>query len=212
MALLQKKPQLSTSTALYTLGSNKTTLLVGLGNAGKKYEKTRHNIGFRVLDAFAENQEFSNWIERKDLQTYLTTKNIGSNHVIIMKPTTMMNLSGEAVQKVANFYKVSPDHILAIHDELDIPFGQIRTRIGGSSAGHNGIKSLIQQLGKEFGRIRIGIGPKTPEQIDSADFVLAKFSDEQEAEMAHLYQESVAIITEYLFGEYLPSETRSFLI
>ena len=124
-----------------------------------------------------------------------------------------MNLSGNSVQKVANFYKIPPDQIVVLHDELDIDFGQIRLRMGGASAGHNGIKSVSQMLGtEEYGRIRIGIGPKTPEQRDSADFVLKKFSSEQAAHMPALLRETSAILSEYVYGVQLPTDTRSFLI
>jgi PTH1 family peptidyl-tRNA hydrolase len=100
-----------------------------------------------------------------------------------------------------------------VHDELDIPFGQIRLRTGGSSAGHNGLKSIMRHLGEDFGRVRIGIGPKEPPQIDSADFVLGKFSAEQQAHMRELEREVSAILSEAAFGAgSLPQETRSFLI
>jgi peptidyl-tRNA hydrolase, PTH1 family len=119
---------------------------------------------------------------------------------------------GEAVQAVAHFYKVSPDQLLVVHDELDIPFGQIRMRVGGSSAGHNGLKSIMQHMGENFGRVRIGVGPKTPEQIDSADFVLARFSAHEQAQMKHLLQESSAVLSEYIYGGQLPHDTRSFIV
>lgn len=124
-----------------------------------------------------------------------------------------MNLSGEAVQAVTNFYKIHPDSILVIHDDIDIDFGQIRLRIGGSSAGHNGIKSVSQQLGTEdYGRVRIGIGPKKPARIKSEDFVLQKFAAGEEAQLPNLTKEVSAILTEYIFGTELPNETRHFIV
>jgi PTH1 family peptidyl-tRNA hydrolase len=124
-----------------------------------------------------------------------------------------MNLSGDAVQAVASFYKVPAEMIVVVHDELDIPFGQIRLRTGGSSAGHNGLKSIMQHIGEGFARVRIGIGPKEPEQIDSADFVLARFSKEQEGHMAELTREVNAILSEAAYGAgNLPQETRNFLV
>jgi PTH1 family peptidyl-tRNA hydrolase len=124
-----------------------------------------------------------------------------------------MNLSGEAAQAVAHFYKIPAERVLAVYDEIDVEFGQIRLRIGGSSAGHNGVKSLIQHLGEGFGRVRIGVGPKEPEQMDSADFVLARFSKEQEAQLKNLTRETTAILSEYGFSSgQLPTETRSFLV
>jgi PTH1 family peptidyl-tRNA hydrolase len=159
----------------------------------------------------AEKQDFEPWIEKKDLKCFITSTTLGSARVILIKPTTFMNLSGEAVQAVSSFYKIAPSNIVAIHDELDIPFGQIRTRQGGSSAGHNGVKSIIQHNTEGFGRVRIGVGPKEPEQMDSADFVLAKFSPEQKSNLPALLKETQAILTEFIYGDALPTETRSFV-
>jgi PTH1 family peptidyl-tRNA hydrolase len=209
MALFQKKPQTS-SPPLYTLGLNKTIMIVGLGNPGKEYAGTRHNIGFAVIDTLAGKQDFDPWMEKKDLKCLLTTKTLGSARVILVKPTTFMNLSGEAVQAAAHFYKVDNPRLVAVHDELDIPFGQIRTRVGGSSAGHNGVKSVTQHIGEDYGRVRIGVQAET--KMDAKDFVLAKFSPEEQELIPALLQESLAILTEYIFGEHLPHETRSFIL
>ena len=149
---------------------------------------------------------------KKDLKCLLSSGRLGDTRVIAIKPTTFMNLSGEALQAVASFYKLSAEHTVIIHDELDIDFGQIRLRVGGASAGHNGLKSVIQHFGEEVGRIRIGIGQKTPAEIDSADFVLQKFSETEQAQLPNLYREINAILSEYIFGEQLPRETRSFII
>lgn len=210
MALFQKRPD-TISPPLYSLGLNRTVIIVGLGNPGKEYEATRHNIGFECIDALAEKQEFDSWIEKKDLKCLFATKTLGSTRVILIKPTTFMNLSGEAVQSATAFYKVAPMQVIVLHDELDIPFGQIRTRTGGSSAGHNGIKSITQHIGEDFGRVRIGIGPKQPEQMDNADFVLQRFSPEQQANLPALKKEVLSIITEYIYGDNLRSETRDYI-
>src|SRR5690606_7475608 len=115
----------------------------GLGNPGKEYEATRHNAGFMAIDNFVEsNQEMEPWISKNSLKSEVSTGRIGETRVIAIKPTTFMNLSGEAVQAVTQFYKISLDNIIVIHDELDINFGNIRLRKGGGSAGHNGIKSI----------------------------------------------------------------------
>ncbi len=213
MSLFQRRPQTGETIQFYTLGQNKTMLVVGLGNPGKEYDHTRHNIGFACLDAFAQANEFEPWIERKDLKCQVASATLGDTRVIAIKPTTFMNLSGEAVQAVVHFYKIAPDKIIAVHDELDIPFGQIRLRTGGGSAGHNGLKSIFQHMGEDFGRVRIGIGPKTPEQMDSSDFVLQKFSKDQQAHMKELTREVSAILSEYVFGAgQLPQETRNFLV
>lgn len=213
MGLFQKKPQNSSSAPLYTLGLNKTLLIVGLGNPAQEYYGTRHNIGFEVLDAFAAANEFPSWILKKDMRCALTHTTLGENRVILVKPTTFMNLSGEAVSAVTNFYKISAGQMLVVHDELDILFGQIRTRVGGSSAGHNGVQSVIDHIGDNFGRLRIGIGPKTPEQIDSTNFVLQQFSKEQISEIPALIRETSAVLSEFVFGGgSIIAETRSFIV
>jgi PTH1 family peptidyl-tRNA hydrolase len=213
MSLFQRRPQLGDTINFYTLGQNKTLLVVGLGNPGKEYDNTRHNIGFECLDAFAKAADFQPWIDKKSMKCLEATTNLGDTRVILIKPTTFMNLSGEAVSAVANFYKIAPEKIIVVHDELDIPFGQIRLRTGGSSAGHNGLKSLIQHIGEGFGRVRVGIGPKEPEQMESADFVLGRFSKDQQSHLSELTREVSAILSEAAYGAgNLPQETRSFLI
>lgn len=212
MALFQKRPQLGENIQFYTLGQNKTILIVGLGNVGKQYDGTRHNIGFAALDDFAKVNDFPAWMEKKDLKCHFASHTVGDTRVVLIKPTTLMNLSGEAVQATAAFYKIDPTKIVVVHDELDIPFGQIRTRVGGSAAGHNGIKSVTQHMGDQYGRVRIGIGPKAHPSQDSADFVLARFSKEQETQLPNLLKESSAILSEYVFGGQLLAETRSFIV
>lgn len=210
MALFQKRPDVASHLPIYTLGLNKTLLIVGLGNPGKEYDGTRHNIGFAALDELADKQSFEPWIAKKDLKCLLTSHTIGESRVILLKPTTFMNLSGEAVQAAAHFYKIPLDQTVVVHDEIDIPFGQIRTRTGGSSAGHNGIKSVSQHMGESYGRVRIGIQAETP--MDTSDFVLAKFSKEEQAEIPALLKETTAILTEYIYGGNLPQETRNFIV
>lgn len=210
MALFQKRPDASSHLPVYSLGLTRTVLIVGLGNKGKEYVGTRHNLGFAAIDELAQKQNFDAWIEKKDLKCQLATGTVGESRVLLIKPTTFMNLSGEAVQAVMHFYKIPLQQILVVHDELDIPFGQIRTRIGGSAAGHNGVKSIIQHAGDEFARVRIGIQAETP--MDSSDFVLAKFSKEEQELLPAMLKETTAILTEYIHGGALLQETRSFLI
>lgn len=213
MAWLQKRPQVSNPTMFYTVGLNKTILLVGLGNPGPEYDLTRHNVGFLCLDDFvSKTVEMEQWQQKKSLKCLVSTGRIGESRIIAIKPTTFMNLSGEAVQATANFYKVGAEHIAVIHDELDIDFGQIRLRVGGSDAGHNGIKSITQHIGEKYSRIRIGVGPKQPATIDSADFVLQKFSADEQAQLPNLTREVNAILSEYLYGTELPHDTRNFLV
>lgn len=198
---------------LYSFGHNKSLLVVGLGNIGKKYEKTRHNLGFLCVDFFAETNEFPKWIEKKDIKCLLSKNVMGETEVFLLKPTTMMNLSGEAVQQLAHFYKIPTENIIVVHDELDIPFGQIRSRIGGGPAGHNGVKNLITHIGKDFGRIRIGIDNNDrPEQMESADYVLANLSKHEQANLNQLTQEVGSILTETIYSGALTAETRTFVL
>lgn len=195
-----------------TVGLNKTLLIVGLGNIGEQYDGTRHNIGFACADDFVKACDLGNWTHKKDLKCLQAEGRLGESRVIVIKPTTLMNLSGEAVQAIVHFYKIPLGNIVVVHDELDVNFGQIRSRIGGGSAGHNGIKSVSQLLGDEnYGRLRVGIGPKKPAQIDSADFVLQAFSATQKKQLALLLKESTAMLTEFVYGGQLNAETRSFL-
>jgi PTH1 family peptidyl-tRNA hydrolase len=212
MAWLQKRPQVSDAANFFSTSLNKTLLVVGLGNPGSEYDNTRHNIGFDCIDAFHDALDLGPWTQQKDMKSIISDGRIGDSKVIAMKPTTFMNLSGEAVQAVAHFYKIPIQNIVVVHDELDIDFGQVRTRVGGSAAGHNGIKSVTKMLGDEnYGRVRIGIGPKTPEQIDSADFVLQKFNKKEQADKQALHKEVTAILSEYAYSGQLNAETRSFL-
>lgn len=218
MALFQKKPQTSDNLPLYTIGNIRTVLILGLGNPGKEYSGTRHNIGFEVLDYFAGKNDFPAWMVKRDLKCQLTMSNLGENRVILCQPTTFMNLSGEAAQAVQHFYRVYNPQTLAVYDELAIPLGQLRTRLGGSDAGHNGIKSLIQHLGDDFGRLRIGIGPKdstnaqpTARQANTSKYVLSKFSKEEQEVVPKILQESGALITEFIFGDTLPHDTRTVI-
>jgi peptidyl-tRNA hydrolase, PTH1 family len=213
MAFLIKRPQVGDSIQFYTLGKNKSILLVGLGNIGDEYDGTRHNAGFLSIDHFvAKTDGMSSWVNKTDLKCHLSTGRVGDTRVIAIKPTTLMNLSGEAVSQVANFYKIAPGDIALIHDELDIDFGLIRTRTGGSAAGHNGVKSVIQQVGEDTNRIRIGIGPKHPAQIDSADFVLGKFDKKEAEQLVNMQREVTALLTEYIYGGQLPADTRNFIV
>lgn len=187
-------------------------LIVGLGNPGKEYDGTRHNIGFECLDAFVSaHSEFGAWVAKKDLKCQLTSATLGHTRVIAVKPTTFMNLSGEAVQAVQNFYKLGDVDTVIVHDELDMDFGQLRTRTGGGSAGHNGLKSLIQHIGEAFGRVRIGINNPQRTKNDEKDFVLKSFNKEEQAQIGSLTREVTSILTEYVFDGQLPTETRSFL-
>lgn len=211
MALFQKRPQVQSGTPLYTIGANKTVLIIGLGNPGEEYSGTRHNIGFAVLDEFAAKNDFPGWVMKKDLKCQLTAANLGENRVVLCKPETFMNNSGQAAQSAQRYYRVYNQNTLAVYDELAIPFGSLRTRLGGSDAGHNGVKSLIQHIGDDFGRLRIGTGSDVSRKADAANFVLGKFTQTEQGNLPQITREANALITEYIFSGELPRETRSVL-
>lgn len=211
MALFQKKLEIGNSQPLYTVGNSKTVLITGLGNIGKEYIGTRHNIGFEVLDYFAAKNEFPDWINKKDLKCLITNHMLGANRIILCKPTTLMNLSGEAAQAVQRFYRVYNPETVAVYDDLAINFGQIRARVGGESAGHNGVKSLIQHLGEDFGRLRIGVGSVAAKKAASDKFVLSKFSKAEQGHLPEILRETNAMLTEFIFGGELPHDTRTVI-
>ena len=152
-------------------------LVVGLGNPGAKYEHTRHNMGFLTVDLLAEQAGVKlNKVKFKSAYNIIP---FAGSKCLVMKPQTYMNLSGEAVREAVQFYKIPADHVLVIYDDVSLPVGKLRVRPTGSAGGHNGIKSIIAQLGtEEFPRIRVGVGAKPNPQYDLADWVLSKFSEE----------------------------------
>lgn len=213
MGLFQRKPiELSQNLPYSVSFATSTILIVGLGNPGKEYDFTRHNVGFAVLESFASANDFGPWIKNKKFKGLVTEKTLGSTRVILLKPNTFMNLSGESVKAVSNFYKIDTQRIVSVYDELSIPFGQIRSRIGGQSAGHNGVKSLIEHLGADFGRIRIGIKNSITDKADASNFVLGKFTKAEQAHMSALITEANGILTEYIYGNELPLDTRKILV
>lgn len=152
-------------------------LLVCLGNPGDKYENTRHNVGFMVADEVAERQHAP--IQKVKFKALTNVLTISGEKVLVMKPTTYMNLSGEAVRQAVDFYKVAPDHVLVISDDTSLAVGRLRIRRSGSAGGHNGLKSIIQHLGSDqFPRIKVGVGEKPHPDYDLADWVLGKFVGE----------------------------------
>jgi len=158
--------------------NHKINLIVGLGNPGNKYEGTRHNIGFSFIDFFSKQTQSS--ITESKFQSLIGSKNIGEQKFILMKPQTYMNDSGEAVKEIKNFYKINPSEIIVIYDDLDLDVGQIKIKNTGSSGGHNGISSIINNIGSnEFTRIRIGIG-KPKEKSMTNKYVLSKFSKDDQ--------------------------------
>lgn len=150
-----------------------TWLVVGLGNMGDQYEHTRHNVGFDVIDQIADNLDIP--VQRLKFKALTNTAVLGGENVLLMKPITYMNLSGEAVEPAAAFYKIPPDHIIVLSDEVSLPPGKLRIRTGGSAGGHNGLKNIIAHLHTDqFPRIRVGVGGKPHPDYDMADWVLGK--------------------------------------
>ena len=148
-------------------------LIVGLGNTGDKYEGTRHNVGFDVIDALADKLDIP--VQRLKFRALTNTATVAGQKVLLMKPVTYMNLSGEAVAPAADFYKIPPERIIVISDEVALPPGKLRVRPSGSAGGHNGLKNIIAHLHSEnFPRIRIGVGGKPHPDYDMADWVLGK--------------------------------------
>ena len=157
-------------------------LIVGLGNPGNQYENTRHNAGFLVADELGERGGFP--IQRLKFKALTAAAAVGGQGALVMKPVTYMNLSGEAVGEAARFYKIPPDHVLVISDDVDLPLGKLRIRTGGSAGGHNGLKSIIQHLGTDqFPRLKVGVGGKPHPDYDMADWVLGKLQGEDKKVM-----------------------------
>ena len=168
-------------------------LVIGLGNPGPQYEKTRHNIGFMVADMLAARVGGSFKVHKRS-GAEIVTGRLGNRPVVVAKPRTYMNESGRHVGPLAKFYSVSPADVIVIHDELDIDFGKIRLKLGGGEGGHNGLRSVANALGtKDFQRVRIGIG-RPPGRKDPADFVLENFSAAERKELPAICEQATDAI------------------
>ena len=177
------------------MAASSFTLIVGLGNPGVEYARSRHNVGFQALDRLAEAHGLR--FSRHQAKASLALGSIAGRKVILVKPLTYMNLSGQSVGQLARFYKVLPADILVICDDLDLPLGRMRLRPEGGSAGHKGMTSIIQTLGTEaFPRLRVGIG--RPADNDAVDFVLNRFSPDDEITMSRVYDRVVAAVSVFL--------------
>lgn len=161
-----------------TSASGKITwIIAGLGNPGMTYANTRHNAGFMALDQLAKSNSID--VKTMRFKSDCGDGNVGGERCLLMKPATFMNLSGEAISQAAAFYKIPPERIVIMYDDISLPPGKLRIRRKGSAGGHNGMKSIIALLGTdEFPRVRIGVGAKPNPDYDLADWVLSKFSDE----------------------------------
>ena len=155
-------------------------LFVGLGNPSPDNENNRHNIGFKIIDAI--NQKFGLSKQKPKFKGLLTTGNIGNRKVYAIKPLTFMNNSGICIRELIEYFKIDPENIIVFHDDLDVDFGKIKAKFGGSSAGHNGIESIDKFIGKDYSRVRIGIG-KPDKKVESVEHVLKNFDEEEKIEL-----------------------------
>ena len=163
--------------------SNENWLIVGLGNPGREYEKTRHNAGFRCLDILAENLNCK--IDKLKFQGLYTQVNYGGRKLFLLKPQTYMNLSGRSVLQLSAYFNIPPQRIIVVFDDISLEPGRLRIRADGSAGGHNGIKSIIAEVGSQaFPRVKIGVGGKAHPNQDLADHVLSTFSAQEEKALA----------------------------
>jgi len=168
--------------------------IIGLGNPGIKYIKTRHNLGYLVIDQLAQEIGINNWKNETKFNSLLAQGNFNDQKIILAKPETFMNDSGSAVQSIANYYKISSREIIVIHDEIDLPLGEIKIHESRGAAGHKGVQSIINHLGtNEFNRIRIGIKPEKDINIETEKFVLQKFTDQEEKVLGEIIKRAVQI-------------------
>lgn len=156
------------------------SLVAGLGNPGREYELSRHNLGWAVLDAYASKHGLS-WRDAPQFEAVVARRDLGPARALwLVKPQTFMNGSGRAVAAIARYHKIPTEDVAAVYDDLTINLGLVKVSITGSDAGHNGVASLLEHLGDGFSRLRLGIGPRQPPEMDLKDFVLARFTQEQQ--------------------------------
>ena len=169
-------------------------IVVGLGNPGKKYESTRHNMGFLAVDGLADKEGFR--FTKLRFKAWTAFWNHGGKKVLVMKPQTYMNLSGESVGEAARFYKVPPEHVLVISDDISLSTGKLRIRPGGSAGGHNGLKSIIQHLGSDqFPRIKVGVGAPQHADHDIVDWVIGKPMGEDQKLLAQTLEKAADAVS-----------------
>lgn len=175
-------------------------LIVGLGNPGREYENTRHNTGFAAIDALASDMGLT--IDRLKFKGLTATGTLSGHRVLLLKPTTYMNLSGQAVQEAVQFYKIPMEHVLVLFDDISLPCGKMRIRRKGSDGGHNGIKNILYLTGKDtFPRVKIGVGKKPNPQWDLADWVLSHYTKEESAQMQDVYKKIPDVCRLILAGQ-----------
>jgi len=164
-------------------------LIVGLGNPGPRYRENRHNIGFMVADAIARRMGAT---FQSKFEGQAARGRFGGDDVLVLEPQTYMNVSGVALNAAATFFKTAPEHVIVIHDELDLPYGQVRVKVGGGHAGHNGLRSIFQHFGADFLRVRCGVG--RPADGDVADYVLSDFSAAERETLGSFVDDAVEAV------------------
>lgn len=173
-------------------------IIAGLGNPTKEYDKTRHNVGFEVIDRLADRYDID--VSERKHRAFCGKGMIEGQKVLLVKPQTFMNLSGESLRSVVDYYKVTPEELVVIYDDISLPPGQLRIRLKGSAGGHNGIKNIIAHLGtQEFPRIKVGVGAKPP-RMDLKDYVLSRFSKGEQELMDEAFQEAAQAVA-MMIGE-----------
>lgn len=174
-------------------------LIVGLGNPGKKYEKTRHNVGFEALDYIAAQANIR--VVKSKFDSLYGEGTISGQKVILLKPQTYMNLSGIALGKAANFYKIPPEKCIVIYDDVSLPVATLRVRKEGSAGGHNGMRSIIDEIGQVFSRVKIGVGEKPRPEHDLADWVLSRLTNEEQKKIAGRFDDVYGAVQEIVQGD-----------
>lgn len=179
-------------------------LIVGLGNPGAQYTNTRHNTGFAVVDQIVSDYG-GTWQEKNKFKGQIIELTYDARPVLFLKPQTFYNDTGQSVRAVKDFYKIDNKDVLVIHDELALPFGSLRTRIGGSDAGNNGIKSINTHTGEDYARIRIGVYNELRERQDDADFVLSKFNKTESESFPKIIETTRKILAEFVSDIFEPT-------
>ena len=167
-------------------------LFVGLGNPTPNSENNRHNVGFKIIDSI--NKKFGLSKQKPKFKGLLTTGNIENKKIYAIKPLTFMNNSGICIRELLEYFKIDADNLIVFHDDLDIEFGKIKAKFGGSDAGHNGIASIDKFIGKDYSRIRIGIG-KPKDKMNTADFVLQNFEEDESVEIENIIENMINSIS-----------------
>lgn len=181
-------------------------LIVGLGNPGAKYAGTRHNAGFDALDYAARRWGIR--VDRARFDALTGTGEAAGHKVLLLKPQTFMNLSGQAVGKAAAFYKVPAQNVIVLFDDISLAPGRLRLRKAGSAGGHNGVKSIISQIGQEFPRVKIGVGAKPHPEYDLADWVLSRFSPDERKAMEARYDDVADALEMMMKGQFEAAQSR----